>query len=107
MPAIHFVEQKGNVWKVKDSSDEWESGYWVVGLETAQKLIGGDLYLHSKQSEPSHFGGTVLGYRVQPEGKVAGRLIFRIRASARHRGVLAGREGWGNEKKIVGTKGEA
>jgi hypothetical protein len=104
MARIHFVERKNNVSKVVGTADEWESGYWVVGEETAQGLVGGDLYLHEKQDSPSHFGGTILSYRVfrdanQPE--IDGRLLFRIRATVAHRGVRAGREGWGNEKKIV------
>jgi hypothetical protein len=107
MPAIHLIEQKGNVWKVKGTADEWESGYRVVAEDTASKLVGGDLYLHSKQAEPSHFGGTILSYRVQVDGDLAGRYIFRVRTTVKHRGVLAGREGWGNEKKLVGVKGAA
>ena len=103
MPNLHLVERKNNVSKVQNSDNEWESGYWVVSDETAQKLVGGNLYLHEKQSAPSHFGGTITGYRVfrdssQPE--VDGRVIFRIKAAVTYRGIKTGREGWGNEKKI-------
>ena len=38
--AIHLVERLGNTWKVQGTVDEWESGYWVVGTVTAQKLVG-------------------------------------------------------------------
>ena len=107
MPAIHLVERLGNTWKVQGTTDEWESGYWVVAPETAQKLVGGDLFLHSGQAEPSHFGGTILGFRVQSGGATDGRIIFRIRATVAHRGVSAGRAGWGNEKKLVGVKNAA
>lgn len=104
MASIHFVERKNNVTKVAGTADEWESGYWVVGEETAQGLVGGDLYLHEKQDSPSHFGGTILSYRVLRDARqpdIQGRLIFRIRATVAHRGVSTEREGWGNEKKIV------
>lgn len=104
MATIHLIEQKGNVWKVQGTTDEWESGFWVVAEDTAAKLVGGDLYLHSAQAEPSHFGGAILGYRVQDGGPVSGRYIFRLRPTAAHRGVEAGRSGWGNEKKLVGIK---
>jgi hypothetical protein len=107
MATIHLIEQKGNVWKVQGTTDEWESGYWVVAEETAAKLVGGNLYLHSAQAEPSHFGGAILGYRIQDGGPVSGRYIFRIRATVAHRGVQAGRAGWGNEKKLVGIKSAA
>jgi hypothetical protein len=104
MPAIHLVERKNNVRRVPDSQGEWESRYWAIAPDTAQRLIGGDLYLHSGQNEPSHFGGKIVSFRVhqdatQPE--IDGRVIFRIAASSDYKGVITGREGWGNEKKLV------
>jgi hypothetical protein len=103
MPAIHFVERIGNTWKVQNSSVdyEFESGYWVVSEDTGRKLVGGDLYLHDGQSEPSRFGGRILGYRVHSGGSEDGRIIFRFQATGDHRGITTPREGWGNEKKIV------
>ena len=101
MAAIHLVELKGNVWKVPDTPGEWESAYWKVGEATAAKLIGGDLYLHTAHAAPSHFGGKLLSYRVQPDGETAGRYIFRFRFTEAHRGVKAGRDGWGMEKKLA------
>jgi len=56
--SVHFVERKNNIRRVPGTQGEWESGYWVIAEDTAQRLIGADLYLHSGQSEPSHFGGT-------------------------------------------------
>ena len=103
MPAIHFVERLGNTKRIPDTDHEYECGYWAVSEATAQRLIGGDLYLHDKQKEPSRFGGKILGFHVHPDGVEAGRIVFRIRASLEHRGVLTGRAGWGNEKKIVWT----
>ena len=101
MPAIHLVERLNNVKRLPDSPGAWESGYWVVSEDAAKRLIGGDLYLHSGQHEPSHFGGTILGYRVHQGGDVDGRIVFRFRATVGHKGVNAGKEGWGNEKKLV------
>lgn len=103
MPAIHFVERIGNTWKISNSAQphEYESGYWVVSEDTATRLIGGDLFLHDGQKEPSRFGGKILGYRVQRGGDLDGRIIFRIQATGSHRGVKTPKEGWGNEKKIV------
>lgn len=103
MPSIHFVERKNNVHKVQGTVDEWESGYWVVAHDTADRLVGGDLYLHAKQDSPSHFGGVILSWRAvadasQPE--IDGRLVFRIRFTPAHRDVKVGPEGWGNEKNL-------
>jgi hypothetical protein len=103
MPSIHFVERRNNVRKIQGTTDQWESGFWVVGRETADRLIGGDLYLHAKQDAASHFGGVILAWRAiddssQPD--IDGRLVFLIRMTPAHRGVKAGSDGWGNEKKI-------
>ena len=67
------------------------SGWW-----------GCDPYHHSGHNEESHFGGKIVGWRIQRDGSdVDGRIIFRIAATVAHKGVAAGRDGWGNEKKIV------
>lgn len=101
MPAIHLVERMNNVTKIQGTADEWESGDWVVGDEAARNLVGGDLYLHSGQNEPSHFGGKILSYRVHKGGDIAGRVVFRIRATLAHKGIRTSQDGWGNEKKIA------
>jgi hypothetical protein len=101
MPSIHLVERLGNTRKIPNTEHEYECGYWVVAEETARKLIGGDLYLHDGQNEPSRFGGKILGYRVHHGGNEDGRIVFHIQATIAHRGVRTPREGWGNEKKLV------
>lgn len=104
MAAIHLVERKNNVRRLNDESGDWESGYWVISSETAEGLVGGNLYLHSTQSAPSHFGGSIIGYRVFRDGsgsEIDGRVIFRIRPTLGHKGVTTDRRGWGNEKKLV------
>ena len=101
MASIHFVERLNKVTKVQGTNDEWESGNWVVSQKTAQSLVGGDLYLHSDQNEASHFGGEIIGFRVHRGSHLNDRVVFRIRASPKYRGVRTEREGWGNEKKIV------
>ena len=101
MPAIHFVERIGNIRKIPNTQHEFESGYWAVAPETAQKLVGGDLYVHDGRTKPSRFGGKILSFRVHSGGQWDGRLIFRFQATAEHRDVSTSRKGWGNEKKIV------
>ena len=80
----------------------WESGNWVLGVKTAEALIGGYVYLHKAQTRPSHYGGRVIGYRVlaAPEPD-AGRLVIHFQPDPSCKGVLAGPDGWGNEKKLV------
>jgi hypothetical protein len=102
MATIDLVERKNNVHRLSGTLDEWESGYWVIAEETAQRLVDGDLYLHSGQGEPSHFGGRILGWRVHHDGsEIDGRVVFRIRPSIGHKGMVTTRDGWGNDKKLV------
>ena len=101
MPDIHLVERLGNLRLINKEAGVWESGYWVVSEETAEKLVGGNIYLHSGQTKPSHFGGRILTYRVHQGGELDGRIVFLFRPEVLHKGVRTGREGWGNEKKIV------
>lgn len=101
MPRIHLVERLENTQRVDKDRNEWESGYWAVSEETAHGLIGGQIYLHRGQLEPSHFGGDILSFRMQPDGDFAGRLIFRFRTGVEFKGIKTAREGWGNEKKII------
>ncbi len=98
---IHLIERLALVHQLHNAAGEWESGHWVVSAESADKLIGGDLYLHTAQDEPSHFGGRITGWRPMPEdSEHAGRIAFQIIPSLAHKGVRTGRDGWGNEKKF-------
>ena len=101
MPSIHLIERHNNIIQILNSPNEWESGDWVVADKTAALLVGGNIYFHTGQTEASHFGGEILSYRVHCGGTVDGRKVFRFRASQRHKGVVAAREGWGTEKKLV------
>lgn len=105
MPAIHLIERAGNIKRLDSAQHphEYDCGYWVVAATTAERLLesDADLYLHESQSLPSYFGGRIVGFRIHHGGSEDGRIIFRFQASPQHRGVTTGREGWGNEKKIV------
>lgn len=97
---IHLIERMGHIQKIEGRINE--SGLWDVSAQTAQSLVGGDIYFHKKQKEPSYFGGKILGYRVhEVDDEYRGRIIFRFEYSAEHRNVSAGHGGWANEKKIV------
>jgi hypothetical protein len=100
MPSLHLVERLNNVHPVADARGEYESGYWATSKDTAERLVGGDIYLHKAQDKPSHFGGKIISYRFEQDGEFDGRIIFRFRASIAHKGVRTGPEKWGNEKKI-------
>ncbi len=101
MASIHVIERLSNLRQIPESPGEWESGYWAIAVATASTLLGGDLFLHSHQTDPSHFGGAIVSYRIQPDGEYQGRVIFRFRYTQKHKGVKTGKKGWGNEKMII------
>ncbi|MCA1924985.1 MAG: hypothetical protein LDL16_01740 [Thiobacillus sp.] len=80
---------------------EWESGWWKISPDTAEQLVGGEIYFHKARAKPSFFGGLILSYRVETEGEWPGRILFRFRTGNEFKGVEAGMDGWGMEKKIV------
>jgi len=100
MAVVHFVERSDNVRKIDKSRNEWESGYWPLPENIAQKLVGSVLYLHRTKLQPSHFGGSILAYRVEQSGSQAGRVVFKLRADADCKGVKTDGKGWSKDHKI-------
>lgn len=100
MTAIHFIERSDNVRKTDRLKNEWESGFWDVTEESAQKLIGATLYLHRSKHQPSHFGGRILSYRIEQAGPSGGGVVFMVRAAVDCKDVKAGTKGWAKDHKI-------
>lgn len=100
MPAIHLIERDIRYSRI-GQGPEWESGFWALTETQAQSLIGAPIFFHKKQIEPSYYGGTITGYRVQADGEFAGRIVFRFVPKPECRGVFAIGEGWQYERKIV------
>src|SRR6266853_4691835 len=95
---IHLIERMGHIQKIEGRIHE--SGLWDITPQTAQSLVGGDIYFHKKQKEVSYFGGKILGYRVhEGNDEYHGRIIFRFESSTEHKNVHSGEGGWSNEKK--------
>lgn len=105
--ALHVVE-KGtkfvNLRCLDESQEIWETGNWAIGDATAASLIGGLIYVHAGQLLPSHIGGEIITFRAS-DSNTGNRKIFTFRATPSQRGTFAGREGWGNEKKVVWEDG--
>jgi hypothetical protein len=99
MSSIHFVEKETRFERIPQSKDEWESGYWRLSPAAAESLVGADVYFHAAKSARSHFGGKVLGSRVQVGGDFAGLTVLRFRYTKDHRGVSGGKGKWGAERK--------
>ena len=101
MSAIHLIEKESLFRRVAESPTEYESGYWALSAGEAEALVGANIYFHERQIEPSYYGGTIVGYRVQRGEPYDGRIIFRFQPKPDCRGVRAGGDGWQFEKKIV------
>lgn len=99
---IHLVETVNNF--VKLSDNVWESGWWNLDEDKAEKLIGGEIYFHKKKLEPSFYGGTILGYRLAQDGEHDGRVIFKLQHKKSCRNVRTDRAGWSKEMKIIGME---
>ena len=60
MPKLHLIE-KGthpeNLRSLDPELIEWESGFWAIAPATAERLVGGKIFLHAGQHKLSHFGG--------------------------------------------------
>ncbi|NPU83005.1 MAG: hypothetical protein HPY65_00845 [Syntrophaceae bacterium] len=102
---IHIIEQMNNF--VKIDENVWESGWWNLDENNAKELVGGDIYFHKTRDEPSFYGGTVLGYRIQEEGEYVGRIIFKLQYKKNCRNVRTDRTGWNKKIKIIGEKQSA
>ena len=105
MPGrIHLIERVTHFKRIEDSI--FESWCWDVTPQKAQALVGGDIYFHKKQKEPSYYGGKILGYRIHDSDGgeypgCRGRVVFIFEYSREHKNVSAGEGGWSYEKKIV------
>lgn len=98
--GIHLIEKLELIRRIEATAGEYESGFWKVGHRTAGELVGRDIYFHKKRVGPSFFGGRILSFRIQPDGKYADRVIFRFHAMPSHQGLTTGSDGWGMEKRI-------
>ena len=98
---IHLIEPLNHFVKLKDNV--WESGWWRLTEDKAKKLIGSEIYFHKKRLEPSFYGGTILGYRVnQDGGEYQGKIIFKLKHSQSCRNVSTDKFGWSKGVKIIG-----
>ncbi len=101
--VIHLVEKltdDAHLRPVSNRPGEWETGYWVISDATAKSLIGGFVYVHKGQNLPSHEGGAILDIYYEP-GSDPKRRVIRFTSTSTAKNVIADREGWGNERKIV------
>jgi len=96
---IHIIEPLNNFVNLRDKG--WESGWWNIDENKAKELVGGEIYFHKKQQEPSFFGGTITGYRVEQNAQYQGRIVFTLQYNAACRNVKTEKLGWSKKMKII------
>lgn len=96
---IHLIEPLNKFVKLPDS--RWESGWWNIDESKAKKLVGGEIYFHKKQQEPSFFGGSITGYRIDQNEQYQGKIVFTLRYDAACRKVKTDKSGWSKKMKII------
>ena len=96
---IHLIEPLNNFVKLQDKG--WESGWWSIDESKAKELVGGEIYFHKKQQEPSFFGGTITGYRIEQDVQYQGSIVFTLQYNAACRNVKTDKLGWSKKMKII------
>jgi hypothetical protein len=96
---IHIVETLNKFVRLPDN--QWESGWWDIDEDRAGKLIGGNVFFHKKQMEPSFFGGTITGYRIEQEAQHEGMIVFTLQYNAACRDIRTDKGGWSKKMKII------
>ncbi len=102
-PRVHCLENNQRMAPLGQGLPEWESGYWYrFGKKNAEALIGGGIYFHPSQEEPSYSGGIIVSYRIEHEVEFKGRYVFKYLPSIDFVGVSAVTDGWTwRYKKLV------
>ena len=96
---IHIVEPLNNF--VKLPGGRWESGWWNIDESKAKELVGGEIYFHKNQQEPSFFGGSITGYRIDQDAQHQGNIVFTLQYNAACRNVKTDKHGWSKRMKII------
>ncbi len=100
---IHLIE-KNHKKLIMIAEKMWESGLWNIPEATAKKLLEGSILFHEKPKAPSFFGGIIVNYRLEKEGRTKGLVTFTFEYQAGHRKVMEAPVGWSKEMKIVTKK---
>src|SRR4051812_1077297 len=93
---LHYICPHGDRW-TQLPANEFETGNWVCGEDTANEAIGGRIYLHETQRSSAWHGGRIIRWRHPPEA--TSKFAFTYVVDGNFRITL--REGWGQERAVV------
>lgn len=66
----------------------FESGFWPLSVNDAERLVGGMAYLHQAKAQPSYFGGKVKSYRVAKQSEpYPGRIVLSLESVREGKGA--------------------
>jgi hypothetical protein len=102
---LHVVEPLNHFTRLQENI--WENGCWKMQESRARELVGGEIFFHKKREEPSFYGGTILGYRVAPDGPHEGKIIFEFKYKPTCRNIRTDRTGWSLRMKIIDGENDA
>ncbi len=105
MTAIHLIKKTDvglpPIDPVAGAPHTFTSGYWTLSRETARSLIGGKIYFHEHQRDPSFYGGRILDAQRMVDGDYSDKIVFTFLFSSDCRDVRTTADGWAQEMKIV------
>ena len=85
---------------VAGEANAYTSGFWTLTEERARALIGGQIYFHERQRDPSFYGGRIVDAHRTVGGEYPDKIVFKFIFSADCRGVKADQDGWSQEMKF-------
>ena len=105
MPAIHLIKKSKAglppIVPVAGEANTYTSGFWTLSEDTARSLIGGKIYFHVRQREPSFYGGRILDAWREVGGQYPDKIVFKFVFSDDGKGVRTSADGWAQEMKLV------
>ena len=105
MPAIHLIKKiEGGLPHIVPLPGEpngYSSGFWTLSEKKARSFLGGKIYFHEHQRDPSLYGGEIVDADLTREGEYRGKIVFKLIFSADCRGVRTSNDGWSQEMKFV------
>ena len=96
MKAIHLIQNNPELRPkpVAPGSQTYESGFWWLSIERAKSFKGENIFFYDNKLSESFFGGVIKDCWVQ-QYNGQDRVVFKIEASAYHKGIRPKNpEGW-------------
>jgi len=106
MASIHLIKNDRGLPSITPIGQQagtgiYYIGFWVIAEATANKLIGGNIFFHEHQTEPSFFGGVIKCVVKVDQGMYPNRIVFIFKVDQACTNITTPRNGWSQEMKIM------